>query len=1686
MAGDNNLRIIIQAALDVQKSSVTVNEQLRQLSSKISNLKVNVNVDQLKKSITDYEQWWATALSKEEKLREQVLQSEQKMRKALDDKSLKEREQSLQQEQRIRRQIEENARRDAEQTSKKQREMDLIHGRALQDNAKFDEQARKKSLGDLDTLSSKSNAISEKIKGMAIALPLYFAGHAAFSAIINTFSEGFRGMIDIEAKMAGYIQTNEKYFVSFSEGTHEMKLNTQKANEESEKFIQTTHALGAEIDNVLESARLWGRLYKDNLVVQEMVRQSTQLSTVDLVSLNDSTKMMEATIAQYGVQIRNVNDAQVQGTRILDSWSSVAHNTMAPAKDIGDAFERTGKIAYETGVSFDFMNGLISAGVRNTALGGANLGNMWKTVLGTIRTDKAVNELERLGVVTKELVNGSEQWRKAEDILLDLSIAVTDKNYDLTKSYQDISRGVYQFAKLAASLNAGDILLGVSASINSTGATMDYLKIQMDTIERKSKQVKASLLDVFTKAGDDGLRSSIKDVLDVIDRLLIGLTNVPKGVYEGTAAIGGLLLAYVALKTPITSLITAIGVLTGAKTLETTAIAANTTANNVNIISSNGATLSTVRRTVATEAGVVAQGALTVATRTATVAMSTQAAVMTVATAGIALLVGLLAVYVSNLGDAEIAERTLREEKERAIAKEEQKINQYQRQMEFLETLRSAHEKLTEALKNQNLTEEQKATISGQLKKVEQALNETVDDSGKQRIKTAGITKESVDIEIQAISDKRQEAMTSTLKVIQIDKDETQSKITQAKTRIAALQEEIKVQKAKADQEAESPTYKAAKKVESIQFGGLGAFEKWYHKNITPLNPFEKASNSPYKENDKLQAMQKESNDLQKKLEDSQTRLDELSAQSTQIILDPKSDPLAGASGKTKRDTKEYKDRKDSFDEKMKDFQHLVNMESDGYKDAKGQLTKLQEIRGQFEDLNAEDLYGIDENIYRAQQGIVNKAKGIGSGSETPSPFDDSQKYKIDIYKNSLRDLDTQLKESESVMTRYNETSKDYRDELTKQIGITQKKQEATKNEGVRLRADITSLESQIAKTSDQKQQNALLQQLDQAKTNLASLSSAWWDYEINIEQSQKKLKESLFNFSKDWISNEKSTMELMGKSEVEVAQMVYEAWKRVSDKRSEYTSEQQEEINKNLIQADSALKKTQMTHSDKWIQDETDRMTMAGKSEIEIAQMVLDARKRMADERWTQERGITALTTSEQLKADKEVFDARKKLDDLQQSNSKKLADNLKDVINKIKDASNDYYEGLKEAEDKRHELVKKNLDDELTKFEESISNIKKAMNRDDDTDTFNASLAKAQKEAQDLLTKKNKYELDDSLEGKSKLTELEKQYADKQDEIQKLQSDRTKKLRTDSLDDALETEKKKVDAAKKAEDDRYKVAKDSLDAQKKAAELYWQNIISDTSKFSKLQSDIIGGHFDEITGKMEGFKNNIAGISALIGDALTSGITDKLQNAINLVKAYSGNPSGDSSNNFAKTPNSGSSGNSGNQPTSGYYTPTSESEKNARDMMKKNSSLYDSADEATKKQLHQSNQGWGSSIGATYSNGTWYKNGLPLYHGGGEVGVQGTSQESWMSKFLNSDEMPSILKKSEVVLNDPIKFITQLGQNALSNIANMLGGKDASGNSSPTYNLSLNIASLNGNKQEVDYALNRLSKGMKQLGLQ
>ncbi|MCY9593719.1 phage tail tape measure protein [Paenibacillus chitinolyticus] len=969
---------------------------------------------------------------------------------------------------------------------------------------------------------SIASNLGERLQQAALHATVYQGIYAAIHATQQAIHDG---LVKIESNMAGYVQTNEHYFVSFNKSTGEMVMNTQRLNEETTKFIQTAHDLGADINDVTESARLWGRMYKDVNVVQEMVRQSTKLSTVDMVALSDSTKMMEAVMAQYAVHIGNANDAMVIGNRVLDSWSKVAHDTMAPARDLGAAFERTGKIASETGVSFDFMNGLISAGIRNTALSGENLGNMWKTVLGTIRTDKAVKELEELDVRTKEVVNGVEQWRKAEDILLDLSVKVIDKNYDLTKSYADISRGVYQFAKLAASLNVGDILLGQSASINSTGSTMEYLKVQMDTIERKAKQTKTSLLAIFNQAGEDGLRTTIKNALDVLDQLLIGLTKVPKEVYQGTAALAGLVVAYKAIYQPIMSWVAAERALSAAKSISIMATNAETTA-------------------------IYAQ----------TAAMAQAARMTALATGGLTLLVGVISLYVFNLGAAEKAERNQREEMEKKIAVQEQMINQTERQSEFLTKAIDVRNQLTQALKNQSLTEEQKNNITNQLSKTEQAITAVIGEEGLQRLKTAGYTKEAIQAEKEAIESKRQVMIAASNEMIRKDQQETQTRIAEAKKRMAAMGEEMKVLQARANMQNSSGVSSIKKSV--FGFFGLSVPETYTERL--------------------LGEKQNEYNKLQDTINEGNARLNELSGK----LVDNASkslDPLSGMSGKGERNDS-TEDQKKSFQAEMNKYRHLVNMKKEGYVSAADQAKQLKAIRDKYKgSLSEEDLYGIDEDIFRAGEGVSTKAKGFSAGKQPKAPKAPKQrepyKFPLDAIDKDIKEAKMVVDSADSVIDFYNAkrgAMSGVIDDYAQRIELFDNRQKQLHVSNESLRASLGELQGKQAELNRLYKNGTIT--LDEynrfsedVTTRIASLtkeidanSIAWWNDAKAIKEVKEQQIQDSFEFSEKWISHQKAIGELAAEGELA-------AWKRVQARYLEGT-EQRKRADEQVYAAKKAL----------------------------------------------------------------------------------------------------------------------------------------------------------------------------------------------------------------------------------------------------------------------------------------------------------------------------------------------------------------------------------------------------------------------------------------------------------------------------------------------------------------------------------
>lgn len=214
-----------------------------------------------------------------------------------------------------------------------------------------------------------------------------------------------------------------------------------KYQEEQRALINTASAYGESVKDVMESARLWGRMYKDQATVNTLVSQSAKLAVADNFSMAESTKAVEAAMFQYGLVAKNSAEALAYSNKIVDVYTKLSHNAGVSAQDLAAGVERSGSVAKQAGISFEFLNALIAQGTRATALSGAEIGNMLKTMLASFNSDKAVKELNKLGIATTETVNGVKKVRSAQAVLMDVAVAAQGTNKDLKDLWIQMSGG---------------------------------------------------------------------------------------------------------------------------------------------------------------------------------------------------------------------------------------------------------------------------------------------------------------------------------------------------------------------------------------------------------------------------------------------------------------------------------------------------------------------------------------------------------------------------------------------------------------------------------------------------------------------------------------------------------------------------------------------------------------------------------------------------------------------------------------------------------------------------------------------------------------------------------------------------------------------------------------------------------------------------------------------------------------------------------------------------------------------------------------------------------------------------------------------------------------------------------------------------------------------------------------------
>lgn len=393
---------------------------------------------------------------------------------------------------------------------------------------------------------------------------------------------------------------------------------------------------------------------------------------------------------------------------------------------------------------------------------------------------------------------------------------------------------------------------------------------------------------------------------------------------------------------------------------------------------------------------------------------------------------------------------------------------------------------------------------------------------------------------------------------------------------------------------------------------------------------------------------------------------------------------------------------------------------------------------------------------------------------------------------------------------------------------------------------------------------------------------------------------------------------------------------------------------------------------SENWISAEERRLKEKGASEEEIATMQLEA--------WTRVRNRYAEDTEFYKTADEGMYNARMKLIDIaskkEEEARKQREKDLKDLVSSSKSALKEMEREELKSIDTRKKAIQdkfteeKRLRDQNERDElDSIARRRRTIEDAYDAEDQAADEAKYAEERKKIVAQMEKYQYAVSKEGQEKYRDLQEQLAELDARESQRFRDIEKANKLQALDDEQDEVKRHYDELERQRDEAKEKELRELEEQKEEIERYY---------------DELEKAFDASTLRIEGIEAALQDRRLELLKATNARMRGELQAFVREYERISS------------------------------ITSSNPRESSVIAQMRANSAAWEGAGESGRRRLEEENQRLGASIGASYEYGTWYRNGVPLYHSGGIAGLMNFRRDD----MLLPDEIQAIMKVGEVAL--------------------------------------------------------------------
>ena len=373
----------------------------------------------------------------------------------------------------------------------------------------------------LGRITGKADQFTKSMEAANARVLAFGASVGVLSAVTKGFKDLVSTTIEVEKSLASInsiLQVTDAQLNRFKKTIFDVARNTEQS-----------------FDTVATAAL---ELSRQGLKAEEVTKRlNDSLILARLSGLGASEAVAGLTAA-----INSFNSTGITSEQVLNKLSSAAASAAVSERDLIEGIKRSGSVAIQAGVSFDELVGVITAVQKQTARGGAVIGNSFKTIFTRIQSLDKLKTMQNLGV---QVTDASGEVLSATKLIQNLANTLEKLPKAERLQIAEGLVGKFQIAPFLAILEdynkkTSTAIRVTEVAAQATNEAYNRNIVLNDTLAASINAATVNLKELAEQLGKIGVTDSLKNILDFFNSLVGNIREVLEGEGLGSDFARGL------------------------------------------------------------------------------------------------------------------------------------------------------------------------------------------------------------------------------------------------------------------------------------------------------------------------------------------------------------------------------------------------------------------------------------------------------------------------------------------------------------------------------------------------------------------------------------------------------------------------------------------------------------------------------------------------------------------------------------------------------------------------------------------------------------------------------------------------------------------------------------------------------------------------------------------------------------------------------------------------------------------------------------------------------------------------------------------------------------------------------------------------------------------------------------------